>query len=256
MARSTRKERQMGTMTGRGLGSRRRTPKTVAAGSSTTSLTASASGTARVGPILLLPSVLAELGVTPRRAFGKAGVDPRSFKSPDNRLPYADLGRLLSVCATLTNCGHFGLLVGQRFTLEDFGAIGYLMRNSVTVGEALREFLLHFYRYDRVGAPVLLSLEPSNVMLGYSVHRHDMPATRQAYDTAIAIGHRLLRDLCGESWKPLQVQFAYRRPKDIASYCRCFGATVRCDAEVSGLVFAASWLEHRIAGADPEGSPH
>jgi len=246
----------MGAMTGPRPGSERTTPKAVASGLRAASLAASAWGTARVGPILSLRSVLTEFGVTPRRAFAKAGVDPRSFKNPDNRLPYPDLGRLLSVCATLTNCGHFGLLVGQRFTLEDFGAIGYLMRNSVTVGEALREFLLHFYRYDRVGAPVLLSPEPSNVMLGYSVHRHDMPATRQAYDTAIAIGHRLLRDLCGESWKPLQVQFAYRRPKDIASYCRCFGATVRCDAEVSGLVFAASWLEHRIAGADPEGSPH
>ena len=223
----------------------------VATGLSAAALAASASGTARVGPILSLPSVLTELGVAPRRAFAKAGVDPRLLDSPDNRMPYADFGRLLSVCASLTNCGHFGLLVGQRFTLADFGAIGYLMRNSTTVGEALRGFLLHFYRYDRVGAPVLLTLEPVNVLLGYSVHRLDMPATPQMYDTAIAIGYRLLRELCGESWKPLHVQFAYQRPKNISAYRRFFGATVRFDAEVSGLVFAASWLEERIAGADP-----
>ena len=238
-------------MTGPRLRNERRTPNVVATRLSAASLAASASGTARVGPILSLPSVLTELGVTPGRAFAKARVDRRLFKSPDNRMPYGDLGRLLSVCTALTNCGHLGLLVGQRFTLEDFGGIGYLMRNSTSVGEALRVFLLRFYRYDRVGVPVLLSPEPSSMLLGYSVHRHDMPATAQMYDTAVAIGYRLLRELCGESWKPLRVQFAYQRPKDISPYRRFFSAPVRFDADVSGLVFAASWLEHRIAGADP-----
>lgn len=61
----------------------------------------------------------------------------------------------------MPRCEYFGLLAGERFTLSGLGAIGYLMRNSATVGGALRALLLHRYRYGRIAVPALLGLEPS-----------------------------------------------------------------------------------------------
>ncbi len=214
-------------------------------------LPAAAAGEVRIGPVAAIPDVLRKLGVTPSLPFVRAGVPLSTFRNPENRIAFDALGRLFSECSALTGCGHFGLLVGECFELDGLGAIGYLMRNSPTVGEALRALLLHLYLHDRGAVPILINLEASHVLLGYSIYRHGTPGAAQLYDVAIAIGYRALKEICGAPWKPLRVQFSHVRPKDQRPYRRLFGPSVRFDAEVSGIVFEASWLDHAIAGADP-----
>jgi AraC-like DNA-binding protein len=213
-------------------------------------LAISTPGDIRVGPILAIPDILTELGVDPQRAFVEAGVDLRLFEDPESRIQIEALGRLLETCVALTGCHHFGLLVGERFDLKSFGPLGYLLRNSATVGEAMRSLLLHFHIHDRGAAPVLLAPDPSRVILGYSVYRHGTPGIAQILDGAIAIGYYILTELCGPAWKPLRVQFSHSRPASIAPYRRVFRSNISFEAEVSGLVFASSWLEEPIDGAD------
>ncbi|MBI1283468.1 MAG: helix-turn-helix domain-containing protein [Thiobacillus sp.] len=207
-------------------------------------------GTVRIGPVLALPVVLAEMGIDPGHAFSEAGVDLGIFQDGDNRLPIESLGRLFESSARLANCSHIGLLVGERFDLMGLGLIGELMRNSATVGDALRSLLQHLHLHDRGAAPLLLAPDPAYVILAYSVYQHSTPATACIYDAAIAIGYRILRELCGPGWKPLRVQFAYRQPDKAAPYRRVFKSTVDFDADVSGIVFDAIWLQHPIRGAD------
>lgn len=209
-----------------------------------------AAGEVRIGPVAAVPDVLKKLGVTSSLPFVRAGVPRSKFRNPENRVAFEALGHLLSECSTLTGCGHFGLLVGECFELQGLGAIGHLMRNSSTVGEALRALLLHLYLHDRGAVPILINLEASHVLLGYSIYRHGTPGSAHLYDAAIAIGYRALKEICGDTWKPLRVQFAHVRPEDPRPYRRVFGPNVRFDAEVSGIVFEASWLGHAIAGAD------
>lgn len=214
-------------------------------------LPAAAAGEVRIGPVAAIPDVLIKLGVSPSLPFVRAGVPLSTFRNPENRIAFEALGRLFSECSTLTGCGHFGLLVGECFELSGLGAVGYLMRNSPTVGEALRALLLHLYLHDRGAVPILINLEPSHVLLGYSIYRHGTPGTAHLYDVAIAIGYRALKEICGAPWKPLRVQFSHARPKDSRPYRRLFGPNVRFDAEVSGIAFEASWLDNAITGADP-----
>jgi AraC-like DNA-binding protein len=214
-------------------------------------LPAAAAGEVRIGPVAAIPHVLKKLGVTPSLPFVRAGVPLSTFKNPENRIAFEALGLLLSECSTLTGCDHFGLLVGECFELNGLGAIGYLMRNSATVGEALRALLLHLYLHDRGAVPILINLDESYVLLGYSIYRHGTPGTAHLYDVAIAIGFRALKEICGATWNPLRVQFSHVRPKDRRPFRRLFGPNVRFDAEVSGIAFEASWLDHAVAGADP-----
>ena len=209
-----------------------------------------AAGEVRIGPVAAIPDVLGKFGVNPSLPFVRAGVPLRTFKNPENRIAFETLGRLLAECSASTACEHFGLLVGASFELDGLGAIGTLMRNSRTVGEALRALLLHLHLHDRGAVPILINLNATHVLLGYSIYRHGTPGTAHLQDAAIAIGHRALRAICGVHWKPLRVQFSHVRPKDPRPYRRLFGPNVQFDAEVSGIVFAASWLDHAIADAD------
>ncbi len=207
-------------------------------------------GSVRVGPIRSIPDILAEWGVDPQRAFAEADVDLRLFGDAESRIPIEAIGRLLETCVARTGCHHFGLLIGQRFDLKKFGLLGELLRNSATVGEAIRSLLLHLYLYDRGAAPVLLAPDASRVMLGYSVYRHGTQAIDQIQSTAVAVGYRILAELCGPGWKPLRVQFSHRRPSDATPFRRFFLSKVSFDAEVSGIEFASFWLDRPIDGAD------
>jgi AraC-like DNA-binding protein len=200
---------------------------------------------------MAVPKVLRQFRVRPSVAFETAKVDPKAFRHPNNRIPIEQIGRLLTICARLTDCDTFGLLVGMEFTLNDLGPLGDLMRNSVTVGEAINHLLRHLHWHDKAAAPLLLTQEDQNVLLGYSLYHNRTPGISQIYDTAIAIAFRILRELCGRSWTPHQVQLTHRRPRDDAAYRQVFQARVQFDAELSGVVFSPTVLGRSVEGAVP-----
>jgi len=215
-------------------------------------LAASRSGDVRIGPLLVIPELLAEHGIDPPRAFALAGVDSGLFQNPENRMPYEAAARLLEVCANLTGCRHFGLLLGERFNLGKFGPIGALMRHSPNVGDSLQVLLRSLHLHDRGATPILITPDPSSAMLGYSVLRHGAPGAELVYDLAITIGYRILRELCGAAFAPIRVLFSYSRPRLVAPYSRLFRSSVDFDADFSCVVFDASWLAHPNETADAE----
>jgi len=208
-------------------------------------------GDARVGPVLAIPSLLTERGLDPVHVFATVGLDPSLLDDPESRISFQDFGRLLEACADATGCPHFGLMAVQRYDHNSLGAVGYLMRNSPTVGEALRAVELHLHLNDRGAVLFLLHLDSDRVALCYTIFWHDAQVTSLIYDAALAVAHRTLCELCGPAWKPLAVQLARSRPEVTLPYQRFFGVRPDFDAERSAIVFASSWLDQPIAGADP-----
>lgn len=211
----------------------------------------SETGDVRIGPVLSIWDLLSEFGVSPQRACLTAGVEPSLFADPESRVSLNRLGLLLETGADLTGCRHFGLLVGERFEIQKLGSLGYLMKNSATVGDALRSLILHLHLYDRGAAPLLVTFSPGKVILGYSIYQHATPAIDQVYDAVNGIIFKILRALCGPSWAPLQVNFCYRAPANTRPYKKVFSSRLSFDAGASGVVFASSWLDKPIPGADP-----
>jgi AraC-like DNA-binding protein len=205
---------------------------------------------ARIAALAPIPALLRELHCDPQRVLAKVGLDPAAFDRPDDLIPFATGGALFEESARSSGLSHFGLLVGERFDLSMLGVLGQLMRNSASVREALLQFVRHLHLADRGAVAFLVDLGNGQTALGYVVYRHDTPGIAHIYDLAMAVGCRLMRHLCGPSWRPAFVSFAHGAPTDVAPYRRVFRCPVLFDAAHSQLVFASRWLDRPLTGAD------
>jgi AraC-like DNA-binding protein len=206
-------------------------------------------GMVRAGPILALPAVLRSLGVEPPALLAEFGLAESFFEDPENTLSMAMAGQLLGRCAERTGCEHFGLLVGQRGGASSLGTLGYLMRSSPTVGDALTVFSHHLKIQDQ-GGVVWVDTEGSHSILGYTLFDAEIESLDQILACAIAIGANILRSLCGRQWCPDEVLFAFSRPRRVSPYQRFFGVPPRFNADRTGIVFQSRLLSTSVPSAD------
>ena len=205
----------------------------------------------RVGGLVETPALLREFGIDPAAVLAKAGLPAGALDHIDNRIPFAAADALLGECVAITGCAHFGLLVGRRWGLAQFGALGELMRHARTVGEALQSMAVYQRLNSDVGAVFLLEHE-GTVSMGYATYRKDVRHPDQIYDTALAITCNLLRELCGPPWLASEVVFSRAQPADQTPYRQHFRAPLRFDREHSAVRFPAHWQAQPIPGADAE----
>jgi len=210
---------------------------------------ASLNGSVRVGPLLGIPTVVRELGHDPESILADADLSPAEFSDPDNEIPYLIADRLLSRCVAVTQCEHFGLLVGERAGPSSLGVAGFLLQHAPDVGTALRDLVHHLDLHDSGGIPMLI-IRNDITMLGYAIHQAGTQATDQIYDLSIAVACNIMRGLCGENWNPVEVLLSHRPPQELAPYGRFFRAPLRFDAEQSAIAFPTWWLNRKVAAAD------
>jgi AraC-like DNA-binding protein len=193
---------------------------------------------------------LRDLGVAPDPVIREAGLDPALFDDGANVIPFAALGRLLTLSVARTHCPHFGLLVGARASILSLGLVGRLMLHSQTVGEALQGLVANLSIQNR-GAVPGLAVVGDTALFSYSIYQPETESADQIADGALASAANALRALCGSEWTPTEVLLPRAAPADREPYRRHFRVPVRFDQECAALVFPAVCLEARIIGADP-----
>ena len=206
-------------------------------------------GDVRVGSILQVRALAREFGLDFPKLLVTAGASPDDFDDPESRVPIDLLGRLLEDCVELAACPHFGLLVARRFDPSSLGELIDLMRNCGTLREALEQGATHLQVTDRGAMSFLLDIADGRTALGYSLFAGLIPGAVYIQDGALAMQCRLLRELCGPSWKPLLVRLSRTRPEDLRPYRAALGENVEFDADLSAIVFDARWLDQPITGA-------
>ena len=204
----------------------------------------------RVGGFVAVPELLRSLGVDPAPVLAAAGLQARALDDAGSRIPYLGVLRLLAECGAHTRMPHFGLLAGQAWRLQDLGLLGELMRHAPTVGDALRTMVAYQQLNGLGGAPVLLELGDT-VQLGYVVYQASPGPLDTAFDTALAVGLQLMRELCGPRWHPRWAELPCAALAEAEVYARHFGCPVRFDAEAAAFVFGASTMSRTLEGADP-----
>jgi AraC-like DNA-binding protein len=205
--------------------------------------------TQRAGGLVEMPALLRSLGVDPRPVLAVAGLDEAALTDIETRVPADAFDRLLEAGVAATRCAHFGLLLGQRWSLSHFGALGELLRHSLTVGEALRTFVVLQHLNSDVGAAFLLET-PDTAALGYAVYRGRLRQAVQIYDGAMAIACNLLRELCPGHWTPQEILLSRAEPAEAAPYRQVYRARIRFDQTYSAVRFSSRWLAQPLPGAD------
>ena len=204
----------------------------------------------RIGPLMGVPSVLAELGVAPGPLLAEFGLDLAAFTDPEHRLPHRTVARLFDRCVEVTSCHHFGLLVGSRAGLSSLGVVGYLVSSAPDVASAL-EILRRVNSVNGGGSAVIFDCRERTVSLGYEIIAPGLERTGQLSAGAVAIGYNILRTLCGPQWQPHDVQFSFAAPRALSPFRKVFGLVPRFDQEYSAIAFPARWLANPPPGADP-----
>ena len=203
----------------------------------------------RVGALGVVPALLRQLGADPAPVLAAAGVDESALQVADNTIPYAAFGKLLDEGARRSGCAYFGLLAGQAWHLSTLGLIGQLVRNSPTVGDALRAGLV-YHHLNSQGGVVFLREQDGVADYGYAIYHGGAGGADQIYDGVLATLLNYMRELCGTAWVPSEVLLAHAPPADASPYRRLFRCPVRFDCELSALRFPAHWLSRPVEGAD------
>ena len=207
--------------------------------------------TVRIGPAVPIPDLLRRLGADPARVLGEAGVNVEVFDDPNNLISFAARSRLLRHCVSATGCRHFTHLLCQQAGLHSLGLVGLLVKYSPDAGSALRSLVRHFHLHTR-SAAVNLTVERDQATFSFGVYQAQVEAIDQIGDGAVTMMFNIMRALCGRAWKPVEVQFAHRKPQDVEPYRRYFQVPLRFDAEQYALVFPARWLDQPLPEADRE----
>ena len=93
---------------------------------------------AKIRNVAAIPATLVELGADPATVLRRAGLDPNLFSNPENVMPYAALGRLMTENVKATGCESFGLRVGVNTKASSLGLTSLVSINSLTVRDALQ----------------------------------------------------------------------------------------------------------------------
>ncbi|MDZ7589358.1 MAG: AraC family transcriptional regulator [Rubrivivax sp.] len=207
-------------------------------------------GSVRVGPLMALPQVLDELGADTDTLLVEQGFHRTDFEDPESVMPVHAIDRLLHRGAEVTACPQLGVLVGRRGSLSALGVLGFLMRASKTVGEALQILERHLQVQDRA-AVVSFEVSGGQGRLGYALTVTGLKATDQTYGLVALIAIQIMRGLCGPGWRASEVHLPFRAPRDAAALREACESPLRFGTDRMVLVFPASDLARPVPTADP-----
>lgn len=211
---------------------------------------ADAPGSVRVNAIWELPRLLEELGVDLQDTLAAVGLEQSVLSDRENRIDYPVFAELLLECERRTGRDDFGLLIGQRTRLADFGLAGQIARCTDSVGAGLDNFISLFNLHN-TAALVTAIATGDFARLVFAICEPRMSDTRHLQQGSMAIGFNILKDLCGPDWRPTEVNFACRSPASLRSFQKFFQAPLRFDSDESSVVFERSWLDAPLPPVDP-----
>ena len=196
------------------------------------------------------PEVARSVGLDPRQMMRKVRLPLACFDKTDTPIAVSGLRRLLELSAEASGAEDFGLRLAERGGLTNFGAVGLIVREQATVGEAIEAFS-RFIHVHHDGMRLDVARDKQTVTVTLHLRGRQPTAPRQSIDMALGSVHRIIQSLFGNDWRPQEVHLHYPPPRDRKRYRDFFGCPVTFNAGDDAILLAARDMERRIPSAHP-----
>lgn len=209
--------------------------------------------TVRAAALTGLSALCRSYGVDSARVLRQAGLPATIEAHPDRRLPVTAVNRAFELAALATGRDDFGIRLSELRGLSNLGPIGLIARDEPSVGGAfavIESYLpLHndALAISRQRFGELIVLRSEILSPGRNV---------QALDIAVAMQHRILRQLAGPAWVPEEVCLSRPEPADATRFRHVLGSRLRFNAEFDGIVIRADLFDRPNPMADAAFRPY
>lgn len=182
------------------------------------------------------------LGHDPAALLRAAGLSVRLLDNPETRIPIHTVRELLDAAARITGAEDFALRLAARRSFSELGPISLVLKDEPTPRQAL-DTLCRYLKLLSTGLIVRIEDAGANVLIRQELLPIAGLATRQSMELSVAMMHRILRELIGPQWRPLQVSFMHRAPADMAAHRAFFGLQPLFNQPFNGMVCALADLQ-------------
>ena len=202
---------------------------------------------------VLAPSLelVDELGGDSQQVLRAAGIDPVLLADPDEQIAYRDSLNLLEAASQETECPHFGLLLGERNSLQSLGLLGLLLRSAPSFRIAIIEMIKHLGIHVN-GISRELLCDNGVACLTTRFESPEVAASLIATQMSVATNWKVCQLLSHHLWHPTSINFMFAEPENSFYYRRFFNAPVNFNAEFNGVAFRESDLALPLREQDPD----
>lgn len=203
----------------------------------------------RVGAIVLVPQLVADLGHDPDKLFKAVALHPADLADPEATIAMDDFERLFAAAIRLTGHRDLGLRIGRRAGSAYMGAV----RDRMAAEPDLRSAIMTLIRLApvniRVGGPYLVTDEAeARLELG---SLFQTSAVAASFDDGIVLTtFYLLRGLLGGAWRPRAIELSHAPNAPVADYRAAFGLTPRFQHTRSAIVMPLTDLDRPMLASD------
>jgi AraC-like DNA-binding protein len=189
--------------------------------------------------------------VDTRRLLRSIGLDREAIEDPTLKVPYADMMLLSEHTARAIGDSAFGLHIGERVEMREYGLVGELQLTSSTVGEALRGLVRYLPIWTDVGT-FSLDRDRRVAELQWQFFGNSLPEPRQDCETSMATAATFVLSSIGGRYQLREVWFRHPKPQDTTEHMRIFRAPVHFGMPTNALLLDAGALDLPLPSADPE----
>ncbi len=181
----------------------------------------------------------------------EAKISPAILESPDNWIPVTQYNNFQEMAISATQDEFFGLHIGERAATGSWSALGYIMMNCRTLGEAFQR--TKPYKDIMGGMLEITGDRESDQILIIVRNRFNTPRqSHHCYDTILASFITIMRILTNNQISLTEVRLGISVPDDVKEYQRIFNCPLLFEQEKTALVFHQKILDLPIICANPE----
>jgi AraC-like DNA-binding protein len=208
--------------------------------------------TIRAAALLGFRRLVGNMGGNTDALLRAVGIEPAELASPDNRISYAAMIRLLENCSRDLQCPDFGLRLSGYQDIDILGPSALIAHYSDTVGDSLKAIANYVYMHSPGVGVQVVAHDDRHASLTFEVLIPRLHAQRQINELSLSIGQSLLEMLVGPGFRCDHVQFTHRRPDDVLPLMRRFGQNLSFGRSLNALTFPVAVLSRPVPTANAE----